>query len=208
MRIDKYGKISWQKIYQSSATGEDSIDKVGVSNDYSFAVGHSTTGSANTYFLLKFASDGTAQYNAKIGGLSTLVGTDSFINNFVVLTDASVNVYYDGTVSGSHYVSGSYIVMDGSTAESVMGLKGVPASTIIRGIPAITNQIIFSINSGQLFILNFNNGNAFTSTAKIPTNNISTLKSTVGTADIDLKSDSSEVWIAVISSDPYIYGFH
>ena len=131
MRIDKYGKISWQNIYQSSATGEDSIDKVAVSNDYSFAVGHSTTESVNTYFLLKFGSDGSVLYNAQVGGLSTLVGTDSIITNLVPVSDSSANVYYDGTVGGVHYVSGSYVVMDGTSSESVMGLKNVPISTTI-----------------------------------------------------------------------------
>ena len=86
MRIDKYGKISWQKIYQSAATGEDSVDKVGISNDLSFAIGHSTTGSANTYFLLKFASDGTAQYNIQIGGASTIVGPDSILTGLILNT--------------------------------------------------------------------------------------------------------------------------
>ena len=142
MRIDKYGKIFWQKIYQSSATGEDSIDKVAVSNDYSFAVGHSLTGSANTYFLLKLGSDGSVLYNAQVGGLSTLVGTDSIITNLVPVSDSSANVYYDGTVGGVHYVSGSYVVMDGTTAESVMGLKNVAVSTTIIQFIIICKKLI------------------------------------------------------------------
>ena len=30
MRIDKYGAIKWQNIYQSTETGEDSVDRVAV----------------------------------------------------------------------------------------------------------------------------------------------------------------------------------
>lgn len=209
MRIDKYGKITWQKIYQSAATGEDSIDKVGISNDFSFAVGHSTTGSANTYFLLKFAADGTSQYNVQIGGKADLVGTDSVIVNFVVLNDATANIYYDGSYLSSHYTSGSYVVMDGSSAETVVGLKGNAGSTMIRSIPVTTTvQLAFSIFNNQLFTLSYDSTNLGASTIKILTNNVSTLKNAQGSVDMDLKSDNSDAWIAVISSDSSIYGFH
>ena len=106
MRIDKYGKISWQRIYKSDATGEDSVDKVAISNDLSFAVGHSTTGSTNTFFLLRLSSSGTITYNVKIGNDATKVGTDSVITTLMMSSDATAFVFFDGNVSGSHRVLG------------------------------------------------------------------------------------------------------
>ena len=34
MRIDKYGAIKWQRIYQSTETGEDSVDQVAVQKQF------------------------------------------------------------------------------------------------------------------------------------------------------------------------------
>ena len=66
--------------------------------------------------------------------------------------------------------------MDGTTAESVMGLKNVPVSSILRGVPtSATAQIIFSVYGGKLFLLNYDSANTFGATIKIATNNISNL---------------------------------
>ena len=79
----------------------------------------------------------------------------------------------------------------------------------MRGVPtSATAQIIFSVYGGKLFLLNYDSANTFGATIKIATNDISNLQSAIGAGDIDLKSDSTEAWVAVISSDPFIYGFH
>mmetsp|Transcript_42175 Transcript_42175/g.48970 ORF Transcript_42175/g.48970 Transcript_42175/m.48970 type:complete len:659 (-) Transcript_42175:1509-3485(-) len=211
MRIDKYGKLVFQKLYQSTASGEDSIDKVAIatSSELSIAVGHSTTGSANTYFVLKLAADGTVSYNYQLGNDATKIGTDSVIFGLVAASDTVVQVYFDGTVSSARSIFMSSMTLDSSTPEVLFGLRGISTVELIRSFTlSATATLLFAVSNGMLMALYSDALNALNSNGKYVTNNVMTLSVLTFGSHMDVKADSSEGWIAVISSDSKIYGFH
>ena len=57
--------------------------------------------------------------------------------------------------------------MDGSSAETILGLKGISNGALIRGcFTSATAQIIFSIYNGKLFLLNYDSLNPLGPSAK------------------------------------------
>ena len=206
-KLDQYGVFSWQKLYISTAPNEDSIDAVDIYNAYSFATGHSLSGSVNQYFVLKIASDGSIQYNYRVGTDTSNVGTDSIILGMSAVGESQVQVVFDGSVSGSHYIILSTLVMDGSTQESLIGFKGYPSSSGIKSsILSSTAQTIFCVLNNKLLALYYDSTNVYGTQGSYLTNELNTILTSPKTSSMSLKSDQSEGWIVSLSSDSYIYG--
>ena len=102
----------------------------------------------------------------------------------------------------------SFITLDGSSAESMFGLNGIANGALIRTIIiSATATTIFSIYNSNLFLVYYDSNNSFGTQAKYVTNGLNTLDYATYKNDMDLKSDNSEGWMAVISTDNKIYGF-
>ena len=148
-------------------------------------------------------------YNAQIASDTNKIGSNSVIFNFALLSDSTAQVYYDGTLNSAHRTIASFYTMDGSSSETMFGLNGIANSAFIKTTPlSATAQTVYSIYNGALMLVYYDTANPLASGAKYVTNGLTTLSYLPGKSDMDMKSDNSEGWIAVISTDSYIYGFH
>lgn len=117
MRIDKYGKITYQKLYRDSSSDNDRLDKVVVhsATNTTFVVGTSSFGGASKFFGLKLDNIGNVLFNTKIGDSYGYVSDHSTVVYFRVIDSSSTFAlfqvempnYYKAGSSVNRYVTGA-----------------------------------------------------------------------------------------------------
>jgi hypothetical protein len=143
MRVDKYGKPAFKKLYTSGAANGDSIHKVFAYNDNSFAVGYSLVGASHTYFLLSIGPSGTVTNQHQIASDTTKVGTDSIIYEMYTTDGTTVITAFKGTIGGVGYDVLSILTLGG---------LGSPISERYIGLTGQTDtQLMGAFISGSVF---------------------------------------------------------
>ena len=205
MRIDKYGKPQWQKLYQSTAPNEDLIEKVSRYYANSYAVGHSLNGSSKTFFVLKFSQTGVLEYNYKIGVDTTKVDPDSSIVYMYARSYTEVITVFGGSTKSTI----SFMTLDAGTPEAYLTVQGASNSLIMyaRRFSATTMNMIF-IYQGKMAMMYYDSTTDSNTKAKYITNDVSTFSpSNYRSTNTMRWNDEAVGWIAAITTNSRIYGF-
>lgn len=166
MRIDKYGKPIFKKLITSGAANGDSIEKVAIYNDYSFAVGYSLIGSYKTYFLMRITVDGVVDYKIQVGADNTKVANNSVIVDMHAISDTVVQISFQGSISGTSYDVFSVVTLGTTSTEKYIGLYNQYTMLWLSMFESGGNYTLLGIRSGYLFELVFNSLNSLNSKAR------------------------------------------
>lgn len=167
MRVDKYGKPIFKKLITSGAANGDTVEKVAIYNDYSFAAGYSLVGSVKTFFLLRITAEGVVDYNLQVGADNTKVANDSVIINMHAISDTVVHISFKGAISGNSYDVFSVVTLGDSSSEKYIGLYGQSTTNLLNLFESGGNYTLTGVRDGNLFEFVFNSLNSLNSKATL-----------------------------------------
>lgn len=166
MRVDKYGKPVFKKLYTSGAADGDSIEKAFAYEDDSFLVGRSTVGSTNSFFLITMGATGTVNYQLKIASDTTTIGTDSRIYQMYTTNGTTIITAFKGSVSGYNKDVLSIVTLGSTSSERYIGLSN---QTNTQLLGAFINGSVFTIlgvHNSKVFEMVYRSSNKQTSKAR------------------------------------------